>query len=502
MENPEHKFELIFSGQITEGADPEKVRDIAARVFHATPDQLARLFSGNTIILKSNLSESGANTFREKLVAVGFVCAVRPMASAESEPKAAPTPPAASVEDASEPTPVEAVPEESPAPVEEPIAAAESVEFHADAADEAPQPKQPQVFKSEPLVTSNNVPEQPEATVEFDPEPEQEPEPEPEQIQFTATPTVSELEPVAPEVASQPEQSVLEESLAEKSLVEEEPVPDFDYDLSDASDDNDPLDYEQTIAEIDADLDLESESALDFSAMAIDDQPSNHQLNDSDDLTFEAPAAPSQADSPSAPQTASASTPPAQETSEAVYTNIPTDSDDFNLFDELLDDDDIELDDQGSLTIEETEAEDISAADMEYLLHENEDEDDDDFGYLIDEDESDDEDQAQPVVSMGAEEIEFEPVAPPAVTPAPAAVEPTPKAAMPAAEDWSIAPAGSQIDIETRTPPPPMPDTSHLDVQERVGYLFDQNTTPPPPAPDTSHLSLVDEDSNTPTGTL
>ncbi len=418
------------------------------------------------------------------------------MASAESEPKAAPTPPpAASAEVASEPTPVKAVPEESPAPVEEPIAAAESVEFHADAGDEAPQPKQPQVFKSEPLVTSNNVTEQPEATIEFESEPE--PEPEPEQIQFTATPSVSELEPVAPEVAPQseqsvPEESLLEQSLAEKSLIEEEPVPDFDYDLSDASDDDEPLDYEQTIAEIDADLDLESESALDFSAMAIDDQPSNHQLNDSDDLTFEAPAAPP---TQSAPQ-------PEQASSEAVYTNIPTDSDDFNLFDELLDDDDIELDDQGSLTIEETEAEDISAADMEYLLHENEDEDDDDFGYLIDEDESDDEDQAQPVVSMGAEEIEFEPVAPPAVTPAPAAVEPTPKAAMPAAEDWSIAPAGSQIDIETRTPPPPMPDTSHLDVQERVGYLFDQNTTPPPPAPDTSHLSLVDEDSNTPTGTL
>ncbi len=424
MENPEHKYELIFSGQITEGADPEKVREIAARVFHATPDQLAQLFSGNTIILKNNLSQSGANTFREKLVAVGFVCGVRPMAGQVSAPAAPATNPAPA---AAPPAQVEA--SVAPEPAQHQEAPAAPVQ--------RPEAELPPVL--EPIVESIEPTVEPtiEPTVEFEPE-------QPKQ---------------APAVAdSHPE--VLEDN-----------VPEFDYDLSETNEDNEPLDYDQTIAEIDADLELESESALDFSDIASN-TPAQPAIS--------TPHAPDHDSHFDADDQLSASP---QTSTEVTYTSIPTDSDELNLFDELLDDDDLDLDleDQNNLSLEETESDDISIADMEYLLHENEDEDDHD----------------QPITSMKVEEeIKFEPVPTPAVqtqmkeatpqqTHAPAATQ---------ADDWSIAPAGSQIDIEPHAPPPPMPDTSHLDVQERVGYLFDQNRTPPPPAPDTSHLSLVDED--------
>ena len=74
-------FDLVFSGQIVPGADPQKARDNATKLFRASPQQLEKLFSGAAIVLKNNVDEITAEIYQDKLKAAGLICTICPQGS-------------------------------------------------------------------------------------------------------------------------------------------------------------------------------------------------------------------------------------------------------------------------------------------------------------------------------------------------------------------------------------------------------------------------------------
>lgn len=48
-------YEVAFSGEVAEGADPEKVKANVAQMFKADEKKLAHLFSGKRVVIKKEL---------------------------------------------------------------------------------------------------------------------------------------------------------------------------------------------------------------------------------------------------------------------------------------------------------------------------------------------------------------------------------------------------------------------------------------------------------------
>lgn len=82
-------FEVVFQGGIASGANPDEVKTKIAALFKVNDAQLARLFSGQRIVIKSNLDEATAAKYREVIEKAGALCEVVPAVSS-----VAPTPPA------------------------------------------------------------------------------------------------------------------------------------------------------------------------------------------------------------------------------------------------------------------------------------------------------------------------------------------------------------------------------------------------------------------------
>lgn len=109
------KYELIFSGQAIPGAPLEKVKANAAKLFHAGPAQLEKLFSGAPVVLKNNLEKKTGETYQAKLKSAGMICSLRVMGGAQktAQPKAAPS---------------KAAPAPQPKPTPQPQAPAQTVQ--------------------------------------------------------------------------------------------------------------------------------------------------------------------------------------------------------------------------------------------------------------------------------------------------------------------------------------------------------------------------------------
>ncbi len=71
------KYDVVFSGKMVPGADEQKIKNNAAKVFHASLEQLEKLFSGKPVILKGSLPQSDAETFQSKLKRIGLICDIR-----------------------------------------------------------------------------------------------------------------------------------------------------------------------------------------------------------------------------------------------------------------------------------------------------------------------------------------------------------------------------------------------------------------------------------------
>ena len=89
-------FEVAFSGQVSEGANPQEVRARVGKIFNADETKLAQLFSGKRIVIKKNIDRATANKYQTALNRAGAECEIVPMGG---DAPAQPTP-AAAVEQA------------------------------------------------------------------------------------------------------------------------------------------------------------------------------------------------------------------------------------------------------------------------------------------------------------------------------------------------------------------------------------------------------------------
>lgn len=106
----EQLFEVAFSGQISEGANPEEVKARVGKMFNADEAKVAQLFSGKRIVIKKNIDQATAGKYKTALNRAGAECEINPMGGAEAESPAAPAAPAAAAAPASEPAPAGAEP--------------------------------------------------------------------------------------------------------------------------------------------------------------------------------------------------------------------------------------------------------------------------------------------------------------------------------------------------------------------------------------------------------
>ncbi len=90
-------FQLIFKGECTPGTDPEAARNNARTLFKASADQIARMFSGQPVVIRNRLEELQAEKYQGVLQKHGMVAYVEPMegtAATKQAPAANPEPPA------------------------------------------------------------------------------------------------------------------------------------------------------------------------------------------------------------------------------------------------------------------------------------------------------------------------------------------------------------------------------------------------------------------------
>ena len=93
-------FEVAFSGQISDGAEPAEVKAKVAKMFNADDAKLAQLFSGRRVIIKKNIDRATADKYQTALNRAGAeceICLIEGTQAAQSAPVAAAAPaPAAS----------------------------------------------------------------------------------------------------------------------------------------------------------------------------------------------------------------------------------------------------------------------------------------------------------------------------------------------------------------------------------------------------------------------
>jgi len=75
----EQLFEVAFSGQVSDGADPDEVKVKVGKIFNADDAKLAQLFSGKRIVIKKNIDQATAAKYKTALNRAGAECEIAPM---------------------------------------------------------------------------------------------------------------------------------------------------------------------------------------------------------------------------------------------------------------------------------------------------------------------------------------------------------------------------------------------------------------------------------------
>lgn len=102
----QNTFEVVFSGELSEGVTLEQVKSNVAALFKVEVAKVERLFSGATVSIKKGLDEASAKKYQVALMRAGAVCRVVNHAAAPAAPAASPSP-------VSVAAPVQAAPEAS-----------------------------------------------------------------------------------------------------------------------------------------------------------------------------------------------------------------------------------------------------------------------------------------------------------------------------------------------------------------------------------------------------
>ena len=84
-------FEVAFSGQISDGAEPGEVKAKVAKMFNADDAKLAQLFSGRRVVIKKNIDRATAARYQTALNRAGAeweICSLGGAPSAAAAAKA------------------------------------------------------------------------------------------------------------------------------------------------------------------------------------------------------------------------------------------------------------------------------------------------------------------------------------------------------------------------------------------------------------------------------
>ena len=77
-------FEVAFSGQISDGANPDEVRARVGKMFNADEAKVTQLFSGKRIVIKKNVDQATAGKYKTALNRAGAECEIKPMGGGEA----------------------------------------------------------------------------------------------------------------------------------------------------------------------------------------------------------------------------------------------------------------------------------------------------------------------------------------------------------------------------------------------------------------------------------
>jgi hypothetical protein len=81
------RYNVIFRGQLRSGVTPEDARKKLAVLLKQPAEKIARLFSGQAVILAKNVDQATADRYRASLAKAGVLCILQPL---KAPPKAAP----------------------------------------------------------------------------------------------------------------------------------------------------------------------------------------------------------------------------------------------------------------------------------------------------------------------------------------------------------------------------------------------------------------------------
>lgn len=76
------RYNLVFSGQLIQGADAQTVKANLARVFKIDLAKVETLFSGKPVVLKKNADQATAMKFRAVMKQAGAQCEMKAVAAA------------------------------------------------------------------------------------------------------------------------------------------------------------------------------------------------------------------------------------------------------------------------------------------------------------------------------------------------------------------------------------------------------------------------------------
>lgn len=95
-------YQVIFRGERRPGVDEQTARNNVGALFKATPAQLDRMFSGQPVVIRNQLSDEEARKYQAVLERQGVICHIEPMpgfaapgAPAQPQPSAPPSAPTA-----------------------------------------------------------------------------------------------------------------------------------------------------------------------------------------------------------------------------------------------------------------------------------------------------------------------------------------------------------------------------------------------------------------------
>lgn len=74
---PEQRFDIFFSGQLIKGKDPADVKLQIGKIFNASEEHIAHLFSGRAVKIKANVDQDSAIKYRIAFRNAGALIEIR-----------------------------------------------------------------------------------------------------------------------------------------------------------------------------------------------------------------------------------------------------------------------------------------------------------------------------------------------------------------------------------------------------------------------------------------